>query len=235
MEKLMDQIKRILGIGAVEAIEPGGNKGGDNDAKSTKGRAGSGGPVWKRLNTLMLVGSAGVLLIVLANLFTPGDDLKQTTDSTQTSKSAENPSNIRSSKDISGLENDIAQKLEGILGQINGVGEVKVTVNLASTPEKDFAVNSSVDTKSTQERDQRGGNRSITETNEQDQMVLVRESQGTKEDPVVVKEKKPEVKGVVVVADGVGDPVVKADVMNATQVFLDIPLYRVIVLEKESR
>lgn len=194
-----------------------------------------GSHVMKKVNVMMIIAAAGVLLIVLANLFSPGntpDEPAQTGSSNTPRNAAGNPG---SSNDISTMEKNTARDLEEILSQIDGVGDVRVTVNLASTAEKDFAINTNVDSKSTQEHDQRGGNRTVTETNEQDQMVLVRVNQGSKEDPVVVKEMKPEVKGVIVLADGVSDPFVKANVMKAAQVYLDIPLYRVIVLQKESR
>lgn len=194
-----------------------------------------GSPVMKRFNMMFIVAAAGVLLIVLANLFSPGSAPDEPVQPGVSNTSSNTAGNSGSSNDISTLEKNMGKNLEEILSQIDGVGEVKVTVNLASTSEKDFAINTSVDSKSTQEHDQRGGNRTVTETNQQDQMVLVRLNQGSKEDPVVVKEIKPEVKGVIVLADGVSDPLVKADVMKAAQVYLDIPLYRVIVLQKESR
>lgn len=215
MRNFWESVKKLLGL-----------QQGDADNANQ--------PVMKKLNTLMIIAAAGVLLMVLANLFSPERPVDES-DSGRTEQTDGQKVTVNSPQDIASLEKTMARDLEEVLGQIDGVGEVKVTVNLASTAEKDFAVNKSVDTKNTQEHDQRGGNRTITETNQQDQMVLVRESQGSREDPVVVKEVKPEVKGVIVLAEGVQDAAIKADVMKAAQVYLDIPLYRVIVLQKESR
>lgn len=194
-----------------------------------------GNHVMKKVNIMMIIAAAGILLIVLANLFSPGGSKNEPVQPGASNTSGNTAVNPGTPQDINTMEKNMAKNLEEVLSQIDGVGEVKVTVNLASTSEKDFAINTSVDSKSTQEHDQRGGNRTITETNQQDQMVLVRVNQGSKEDPVVVRELKPEVKGVIVLADGVSDPLIKADVMKAAQVYLDIPLYRVIVLQKESR
>lgn len=219
MQKFTDYLKKIFGL-------TGDKAGGEKK------------PLAKKMNVLLLLASAGVLMILLSNFFTtaaPGSSTetgKQPSGS-ESEKGSGNAANAQ--KDISEMEKDISQQLEKVLGQISGVGTVEVTVNLASTPEKDFAVNTTTGNKNTQEQDQGGGTRAITETSAQDQMVLVRESQNNQEQPVVVMEKKPEVKGVVVVADGVNDAVVKANVMNATQVYLDIPLHKVIVLPRESR
>lgn len=197
-------------------------------------------PLMKKINFLMLLASVGVLIILLSNLFDSGgsNSIEQGSADEKSgvvTDSQNDAGEVNGQTGITAMENVLSKRLETVLSQIQGVGEVKVTVNLASTPEKDYAVNTNSGNKNTQEHDQKGGNRTITETNEQDQMVLVRESQGSKEEPVVVTEKKPEVKGVVVVAEGVTDSEVKANVMKATQVYLDIPLYKVIVLPKESR
>ncbi len=216
MTKLTEMFKRVFGAGEAG---PGNIRG----------------PVWKKINILMIVATAGVLLIVLANLFAGGGKVLDETAELKSPGNFQVESLRSSSPDVDELESSLARKLEAVLAQISGVGDITVTVNLASTTEKDYAVNTSTNNKTTQEHDQKGGNRTITETNENGQMVLVRENQGSREEPVVVKEVKPEVKGVVVVAEGAENPVIKADLMKAVQVYLDVPLYKVIVLSKESR
>jgi len=217
MGKIIEALKKVLGINNVT----------DDITKR---------PVWRKLNILIIIASAGILLIVLANSFGSTEEKQEIShntgpvqDNKQTGQTV-NPGG----NNVGMLETSLAQRMEGVLTLINGVGDVKVTINLASSTQKDYAVNTSTNNKTTKEQDQKGGNRIITETNEDGQMVLVRESQGSKEDPVVVKEIKPEVKGVIVVAEGAGNPEVKANLMKAVQVYLDIPLYKVIVLAKEE-
>jgi stage III sporulation protein AG len=212
----MESLKKVLGI-----------DGTGNDLTKR--------PVWRKLNILVLIASAGVLLIVLANSFGSSKGNQEIThDTGLVQGSKDTIQNVNPADNVDRLEASLAQRLEKVLTLVNGVGEVRVTVNLASSTQKDFAVNTSTNNKTTKEEDQKGGNRVITEANENGEMVLVRENQGSQEDPVVVKETKPEVKGVIVVAEGAGDPEVKADLMNAVQVYLDIPLYKVIVLVKEE-
>ncbi|PKM81294.1 MAG: hypothetical protein CVU89_09780 [Firmicutes bacterium HGW-Firmicutes-14] len=208
-------------------------------------------PVWKKLNNLIIIAAAGIFLIILANVFSsdgnPPDGLGGggTPEIKSPGIVSPGPEGSGSGEDkgtgvaytpgITELENLLAERLEKALVQISGAGKLEVTVNLASTLEKDCAVNTVTNKKTTEEHDQKGGNRTITELNENGQMVLIRESQGSTEQPVVVREVKPEVKGVIVVAEGAHDPAVKADLMNAVQVYLDVPLYKVIVLPRESR
>lgn len=220
MGKFMEWIKKMLGTG---------DEGGDGKQAAQRS-------LWKKLNTMVMLAAAGILLIVLANSITPeGETPEKAAGPEPSGKQAEAVTPRNTSSDIVNMENKQARSLEAVLSKIDGVGEVSVTVNLASTPEKNFAVNTSTNNKKTTENDQKGGNRVITEVDETGQIVLVRENQGNKEEPVVVKEIKPEVKGVIVVAEGAGDPETRASLLNAVSVFYDIPLYKVVVLSKESR
>lgn len=216
MGKIIDSLKKALGI----------DESGNDITKK---------PVWRKLNILIIIASIGVLLIILANTF-GSTETKQVIAPVAgpAANSKETGDVVSQDASVDSLEVSLAQRLEKVLAIINGVGEVKVTVNLASSTQKDYAVNTTTNNKTTREQDQKGGNRTTTETSENDQMVLVRENQGSKEDPVIVKETKPEVKGVIVVAEGAVDPEIKADLMKAVQVYLDIPLYKVIVLAKEE-
>ncbi|MHB9095276.1 MAG: hypothetical protein ACYC21_11430, partial [Eubacteriales bacterium] len=202
MGNLLESIKKFLGIAS------------QNDDLLKK-------PLWKKLNAMIIIASVGVLLIVLANTFTQsGANSPETEIAGQPLKQGETNTTQNEPSDINKLESTLSQRLEKVLSEIDGVGEVKVNVNLASTTQKDYAVNTNTNNKTTRENDQKGGNRTITEMNENGQMVLVRENQGNREEPVVVKEVKPEVKGVIVVAEGAGDPEVKANLMQAVQVYL---------------
>lgn len=238
MGGLIDDLKKLLRIGRSTG------ESGNSTGAGTGGSSGGDGkrPVIRRLNTLAVIAAAGILLIVLANTFSAGktdipggtaDIGRQETGQEVTGSGV--TGGYSSSGDITELENLLAGRLEKMLVQIEGVGETRVTVNLASTTEKDYAINTSTNKRNTLEKDQKGGNRTITEINEDGQMVLIRESQGSRELPVVVKEIKPEVKGVIVVAKGAEDPEIRSDLMNAVQVYLDVPLYRVIVLPMERR
>lgn len=193
-------------------------------------------PVLKKLNFLIILAAAGIFLIVLANTFAgSGSTSTDRLNTGQPAVHVEPPTLKNTSSEITKLEDTLAERLEEVLAQVNGVGQVQVTVNMASTTQKDFAVNTTTNNKNTQERDPKGGNRAITETEENGQMVMARGNQGGGEVPVVIKEIKPEVKGVIVVAEGADDMLVKADLMKAVQVYLDLPLYKVIVLPKEGR
>lgn len=96
---------------------------------------------------------------------------------------------------LNGIELNLEQRLKNILSQIKGVGEVEVTVLLASGPRFDYAVNVSTIEKQIDEKDQSGGIRTTTEITEDGQLVIVRSDRAGGEEPVVTQEYKPDIQG----------------------------------------
>ncbi|KAF1086539.1 hypothetical protein SPSYN_00258 [Sporotomaculum syntrophicum] len=126
-------------------------------------------------------------------------------------------------------EEELAMELRHMLEQVAGAGKVEVTVQLASSTNNDYAINTTTGLKTTQEKDQGGGSRQITENTDSSTVVIARGDQGL-EKPVVQKEVAPDVAGIMVVAQGAGTPRVKADLFRAVQVALGVEPHRIIVL-----
>ncbi len=152
-------------------------------------------------------------------------------------KEGKNPDKVSSqtitvSSDMARMEKLMEQRLEEVLTQIKGAGEVSVTLFLAAGPEYNYAVNLNTSKRTIEEQDQGGGTRVTTEVNEQSQMVMANQSAAGGA-PVVVKETKPEVQGVLVVAEGAADPYLKAMLSRAVQTLMGIPAYRVTVLPRK--
>lgn len=134
---------------------------------------------------------------------------------------------------INELEISLENRLEKSLSQIKGAGQVDVTVFLATGPKYEYAVNVTTNERSTNERDQSGGTRVTTEVTEDGQLVVVR-SEGTGgEKPIVAQEYKPEIQGVLVVAQGADNPLVKAKLISAVQTILDLETHKIDVQLKE--
>jgi stage III sporulation protein AG len=134
---------------------------------------------------------------------------------------------------LNGIELNLEQRLKNILSQIKGVGEVEVTVLLASGPRFDYAVNVSTIEKQIDEKDQSGGIRTTTEITEDGQLVIVRSDRAGGEEPVVTQEYKPDIQGVLVVAQGADNPKIKANLLNAITTILDLETHKVDIQSKE--
>jgi stage III sporulation protein AG len=137
------------------------------------------------------------------------------------------------SEGLEGYEARLARDLEGVLSQVEGAGQVVVTVSLKAGPEAQMAGNETRTERKTEERDASGGVRVTTETNEQLQLAMARPG-GAGESPIEVRTLRPEVGGVLVVCDGARDPQVRASIGQAVQTLLDIPAHRVMVLPRKG-
>ncbi|MDD2574138.1 MAG: stage III sporulation protein AG, partial [Firmicutes bacterium] len=102
-------------------------------------------------------------------------------------------------------EEQLEGKLSGILCQISGVGEVSAMVTLSSGKEVVPAFNTVESGSETNERDSGGGTRSVTQSST-DKRVASNSGSITADQPLIVKEVMPEVKGVIVVAEGAKNP-----------------------------
>jgi len=126
---------------------------------------------------------------------------------------------------LSNLEKELETKLQNNLQQMQGVGRVQVSVSLASGLKNDYARNNNVTKRTSKEQDKAGGVRETTEVTENNQLVI---PNGASQ-PVIVMEEKPEIAGVLVIAEGASDPKVKEGIHVAVRTLLNIPAGKVIV------
>ncbi len=129
-------------------------------------------------------------------------------------------------------ERYLAEKLKAMLEQVEGAGKVEVTVRLQSSSRAEYAINTTSNTKTTQEKDQAGGTRVLTEDNDSDQLVLIQSKDGT-EIPVLQQETAPKVSGVLVVAEGAAKPETKAKLFRAVQVGLGVEAQKILILPRK--
>ncbi|MGB9661659.1 MAG: hypothetical protein ACPL5F_06510 [Moorellaceae bacterium] len=177
---------------------------------------------WLGVSVLVL----GTLLVSVSNLVDPGNRKSGTNLSAPEMAARENAQE----GELFTVARALESELEAILEQVEGAGAVKVSVSLAATPVKEYATNTKATKRNTEEKDKTGGSRVTTETNEDGQLVLARSNTLQGEEPVVVRESKPQIQGVVVVAEGGSDPVVRARLTEAVQTLWALAPHQVQVL-----
>lgn len=127
-----------------------------------------------------------------------------------------------------GYEQQIEKRLVSILQKMEGVGQVSVMVTTYSNEEKVLASDVTESSQQSEEKDQAGGTRNSVSTNSNHQVVL--QSGNT---PYVVKENKPEIKGVLILAEGANDSTIRSEITEAVANLLDVPVHKVSVLKKQ--
>lgn len=122
--------------------------------------------------------------------------------------------------------------LRDILQKVVGVGEVEVLVTIDSTEETVLHSNTKETQQLTNEKDQNGSTRHITEITRSGEVVLYEASGG--QTPIVLKKIKPRLRGVVVVAKGAENLTVKQMITEAASRGLDVPAHRISVLPRKQ-
>ncbi|WP_245835732.1 stage III sporulation protein AG [Virgibacillus ndiopensis] len=190
----------------------------------------------KKTGYLIVIGLIGLLLLILGNAFSTSQKegqqdiapVKQQTEETAAKSTFSDKKSTTSN--VSELEGSFEKDLQEMLEKIQGVSEVEVMVNLNSTKVKVYEKNLITGQQVTDEEDKTGGTRKIEDNTKETQVVLVR--QGDKEVPLLIQTKKPDVRGVFVVAKGVDHATVKKWVIEAVSRVLDVPTHRVSVMPK---
>jgi len=134
-------------------------------------------------------------------------------------------------KTISNYEQAYEEQLKKALDDMLGVGNVTVVVNLDSTDQRILEKNRTTKTQTTDETDQNGGERKVVDSSTDEQLVITRN--GDQESPIVVETKKPEIRGVLVVAKGAENIQVKSWIVEAVTRVLGVPSHRVAVMPKK--
>lgn len=193
----------------------------------------------KYMNYLLIVLAIGIAFMLISNLLPSHTNTKSTVSVLGPSKSKEEDAAVfgqKKSEDYSeiadyeaGYENQLKETLEHIIG----VDDVTVMINLDATESKVFEKNTVVQSQQTDEVDREGGKRLVEDMSRDEQIVIVRG--GEQEAPITIKTKKPEIRGVLVVAKGAENIKVKQMVVEAVTRVLDVPSHRVSVLPKKTK
>lgn len=133
------------------------------------------------------------------------------------------------SKEDDDYETALEGKLSAMLTKMEGVGSVSVMVTTVSSEEKVLAEDTTSNTQKTEENDQSGGTR-MTE-NSQLRSDVVLQNGNT---PYVIKEYAPEIKGVLILAEGANNSVVKNQIIEAVAKLLDVPVHKISVEKKKN-
>ena len=124
----------------------------------------------------------------------------------------------------------LEQRLEDILYVMQGVGEVKVMITLASQGEKIVEKDVPLDRSNMLEEDSTGGTRSTNEMNSKEETVYSTNAQGDKI-PYVIKETGVEVLGVSVVAQGGDNEIVQKNISETIQALFGIEEHKIKVVK----
>jgi stage III sporulation protein AG len=168
----------------------------------------------------------GVLLILI------GDITSSLNSDKKKSANVKNSVQVNTNAEViatsSSYEERVKKELSETLLQIAGVGKVSVMIYFEGGSESIPAMNINDTNKKIEEKDNQGGIRTTTESNKNQNIVVVSEGGGNK--PFIIKQVNPSIGGVIVVAEGADNAEIRERLHNAVKTVLNIPANRVSVM-----
>ncbi len=134
--------------------------------------------------------------------------------------------------DFESIEQDFEMRTKTMFEQIVGVGSVDVMVTVDYTEELVVQRNMKDTQELTEETDANGGKRHVT-SYQRDGQIVTYDSAGD-QTPIITKKIKPQVRGVLVVAKGAENEIVKSLIVDAIQRGLNVPSYRISVVPRKQ-
>ena len=127
------------------------------------------------------------------------------------------------------VQEKMEQRLCDALSQMDGVGAVHVVVTLESTGKK--IVEKDVPTRSTTEENKKGEETGSVTSSSQDEATVYEKTQNGAETPYVVSEEYPAVRGVLVIAEGGGNPVTIQEIQEAVMALFQVGANKIKVVK----
>ena len=131
-------------------------------------------------------------------------------------------------------ENSIESKLENILSNIVGAGKVKVMITYSESSTTQPIYDENYKESNTVESDDNGGTRSISETDNQKQIVYKQNSDGSKE-PITKSVLSPKIEGAIITAQGANKADVKSNIIQAVEAATGLATHKIQVFEMEVK
>ena len=176
-------------------------------------------------NHLLIGGLVGVLLLVIAMPLDQGEQERR-----EAVKAAEAAGEGTDRGGISGLyEKELERRLKLLLEEMEGVGKAEVMITLQDEGERVVEKDLAQDSQTVSEKEGEAS-RSTQEKQYQEETVYSQEG-GSGGDPFVAREVMPKVEGVLVVAQGGGDPKVAKNISDAVLALFPVEVHKIKVVK----
>lgn len=166
------------------------------------------------MDTLLLLLAAAVGLALISGVFSGDGGYRAAPEGPGALPAPTEPPEDRGSEDLQ------EYRLKKALSAIRGAGMVEVMITYKTSREVVPAISTAQSSTDTRERDQSGGTRDITQTDKTTQPVSLTSPEGSK--PLILVEKEPEIQGVIIIAQGASDLLVRLELQRAVQTVLGI-------------
>ncbi|WP_096635565.1 stage III sporulation protein AG [Clostridium cochlearium] len=169
---------------------------------------------------LLIVFLIGVLILITSSFFKSSSTMVK--EKSEDNEEIQEVQEGTSTKEINRhKEKQLEAELKQILEKTEGIGNVDVMLYFAEGEEQVPAFNINDSTNLTEETDNEGGRRKITQKNNGNTVVTT--NKGDRTEPLIIKTKKPEITGVLIVAEGAENKLTEYRIKKAVINLFNIP------------
>lgn len=188
----------------------------------------------KKIENLVFLIVLVIVTVVIINTIWNGEkktNKEQTNNDTSKQLAITDNQNLNQNQIQSSEEKNLEIRLEEILAQIQGVGEVNVLLNYSESSEVVAMYNETSRSSNTQETDTEGGTRNIQETDIQKD-IIYQEDNGEKV-PITQKIVQPKIEGAIITAKGANQANIKANIIQAVEAVTGLATHKIQVFEMQ--
>lgn len=175
-------------------------------------------------SSLLLILLVGLLLLVISFPTSEQEILQD--DEKVTSMAVFSEEN-----DFTSYSEYLEKRLANALEFVEGVGKTEIVITLESSGQKIIEKDQQSSSQTTSEEDSAGGVRNIKDSSSEKTSIYTEESDGT-QTPYVSEEKLPEIKGVIVIAEGGDNAVVVQNITEAIKALFGIETHKIKIMKR---
>lgn len=183
----------------------------------------------KKIENLVFLVITLIITIVIINYVWNGNKNSSKTITNSAGKQlAYTQGNQNTNQNVTNSSN-LEERLEDILKNISGVGNVKVFINYSESSETVAMYNENSKTSVTEETDTSGGVRKVETTDSQKEIVY-QEDNGDKV-PIIQKTVEPKIEGAIITAKGASNINIKTSIIQAVEAATGLATHKIQVFE----
>jgi len=187
---------------------------------------------WLKRDNLIVLVLLGVLLFVISLPTKTDDRVNEERNSIQLTDNTV-VETVALGKSKTDYVEELEERLQTILSDVDGVGKVTVMITLKASEELVLEKDESVNRSNTSEEDSEGGKRTVSQLESGESTVYI--SSGSNNEPYVIKTLLPTVEGVVVVAQGAGTGNVNRNITEIVMALFGVEAHKVQVVKMGVR
>lgn len=183
----------------------------------------------KKIENLVFLVIILIITIVIINYIWNGNKNSNKTITNSAGKQLATTKNNQNSNQNQTSNVSLEKRLEEILSNINGAGNVKVFINYSETSETVAMYNENSKKSVTEETDTSGGVRKV-ETTDSQREIVYQENNGDKT-PIIQKTIEPKIEGAIITAKGASNINIKTSIIQAVEAATGLATHKIQVFE----